>query len=80
MAFDKLRASLMAPLVLGYPDFKLHKGELLALKWAITEKFRDLLMYANFTVVTLGQWERGREGGTTEPAGEKQKCIDLLYH
>lgn len=99
MAFDKLRACLMAPLVLAYPDFKFpfivtmdgsHQGlravlsqrqggverviayasrglrgaerndsnysafklELLALKWAITETFRDLLMYAKFTVVT----------------------------
>lgn len=99
MAFDKLKACLMAPPVLAYPDFELpfivttdgsrrglgavlsqrqggvervvayasrglrgaerndsnysaFKLELLALKWAITEKFRDLLMYAKFTVVT----------------------------
>lgn len=26
--------------------------ELLALKWAVTEKFRDLLLYAKFTVIT----------------------------
>ncbi|XP_076730651.1 retrovirus-related Pol polyprotein from transposon 412 [Maylandia zebra] len=33
----------------NYSAFKL---ELLALKWAVTEKFRDYLMYARFTVVT----------------------------
>uniref|UniRef100_A0A3B3QN89 Gypsy retrotransposon integrase-like protein 1 n=1 Tax=Paramormyrops kingsleyae TaxID=1676925 RepID=A0A3B3QN89_9TELE len=33
----------------NYSAFKL---ELLALKWAITEKFRDLLMYSKFTVIT----------------------------
>lgn len=33
----------------NYSAFKL---ELLALKWAIMEIFRDLLMYAKFTVVT----------------------------
>lgn len=32
-----------------YSAFKL---ELLALKWAVTEKFRDLLLYSQFTVVT----------------------------
>ncbi|XP_041849958.1 uncharacterized protein cuzd1.1 [Melanotaenia boesemani] len=99
VAFDKLRACLMAPPVLAYPNFQLpfilttdasHQGlgavlsqnqdgvervlafasrglrgsekndknysaiklELLALKWAITDKFRDLLLHAKFTVVT----------------------------
>lgn len=99
IAFDKLRACLMAPPVLAYPDYRIpfivttdgsrqglgavlsqrqdgverviayasrglrgserndknysaFKLELLALKWAVTEKFRDLLMYAKFTVVT----------------------------
>ena len=33
----------------NYSAFKL---ELLALKWAVTEKFRDLLLYAKFTVIT----------------------------
>lgn len=33
----------------NYSAFKL---ELLALKWAITEKFRDFLMYSRFTIVT----------------------------
>lgn len=33
----------------NYSAFKL---ELLALKWAITEKFRDVLLYSKFTVVT----------------------------
>lgn len=99
VAFDRLRACLMAPPILAYPNYQLpfivttdgsrqgfgavlsqcqdrterviayasrglrgserndknysaFKLELLALKWAITEKFRDLLMYAKFTVVT----------------------------
>ena len=33
-------------------DYSAFKLELLALKWAVTEKFHDLLMYAKFTVVT----------------------------
>ena len=33
----------------NYSAFKL---ELLALKWAVTEKFRDLLLYAKFSVIT----------------------------
>lgn len=33
----------------NYSAFKL---ELLALKWAITEKFRDLLLFSKFTVIT----------------------------
>lgn len=33
----------------NYSAFKL---ELLALKWAVTEKFRDFLMYSKFTVIT----------------------------
>lgn len=33
----------------NYSAFKL---ELLALKWAVTEKFRDLLRYSKFTVIT----------------------------
>lgn len=98
-AFETLKAKLVSPPVLGYPDFKepfiletdaSHQGlgavlsqqqggklvvlayasrglkpheknmdnysstklELLALKWAITEKFRDLLIGAEFVVWT----------------------------
>ena len=36
----------------GYSDLSSFKLELLALKWAVSEKFRDYLLGARFTVYT----------------------------
>ena len=36
----------------GYSDLSSFKLELLALKWAVSEKFRDILLGARFTVYT----------------------------
>ena len=60
-SFDTVKQKLTSPPILAYANYSLrqperrypvHKLEFLALKWSVTDKFRDYLYGSSFKVVT----------------------------